>query len=308
MAMNNNIKGSVEKLYAVKNKFNYRQFFMIAVLLFATAADILIDYVHAGFNPSIFKDASYWILLGLTCLSVILVTLSVRDFFREKELRENAEVVETQKQIDNAHAELIKRDLTTRFEEYVNEENADRKRKAYRAYIQYKLSKERKDKARAKWQALLDRADTDIEFLPVSGNKIKLSKTRRIKYNRIRIATIFSRAERTTGDDENMETNEQAYISNLVFKKLFMLISFSVAFSTLFFVQNPFAVAVLVSTFSKLFRTAMSISLGASDGQSFVRGVLLSKMKLRLDFIQKFLEREKRERIATATGTAIAVE
>lgn len=308
MAMNNNIKGSVEKLYAVKNKFNYRQFFMIAVLIFATAADILIDYVHAGFDPSIFKDASYWILLGLTCLSVILVTLSVRDFFREKELRENAEVVETQKQIDNAHAELIKRDLTTRFEEYVNEENADRKRKAYRAYIQYKLSKERKDKARAKWQALLDRADTDIEFLPVSGNKIKLSKTRHIKYNRIRIATIFSRAEKTTGDDENMETNEQAHIGNLVFKKLFMLISFSVAFSTLFFVQNPFAVAVLVSTFSKLFRTAMSISLGASDGQSFVRGVLLSKMKLRLDFIQKFLEREKRERIATATDTAIAVE
>ena len=52
----------------------------------------------------------------------------------------------------------------------------------------------------------------------------------------------------------------------------------------------------------------MSISLGASDGQAFVRGTLLSKMKLRLDFIQKFLEKEKKERGAIATETAPAVE
>ncbi len=53
-------KETVEKLYAIKNIFNYRQFIMIAVLLFATAADILMDYVHAGFDPAIFKDPSYW--------------------------------------------------------------------------------------------------------------------------------------------------------------------------------------------------------------------------------------------------------
>lgn len=297
-----------ERLGAVKRKFNYRQFFMIAVLLFATAADILIDYVHAGFDPSIFNSPSYWIMLGLTCLSVVLVTLSVRDFFREKELRENAEVVETQKKLDFAHAELMRLDLTTSFEEYVNTENAERKLKAYRAYIQFKLSKTSKDKARAKWQKLLDQADADIEFLPVRGNTIKLSRTHHIKYNRIRIATIFSRAERANSDDENMETNEQAHIGNLVFRKLFMLFSFSIAFSTLFFEPNAFAVAILVNTFTKLFRTAMSVYLGASDGQSFVRGTLLSKMKLRLDFIQKFLEKEKKERGIVAANTAKAVE
>ena len=67
----------------------------------------------AGFDPAIFKDPSYWIMLALTGLSIILVTLSVRDFFREKELRENTEVVETQKKLDAAHAELIRLDLTT---------------------------------------------------------------------------------------------------------------------------------------------------------------------------------------------------
>lgn len=303
-----NEKESMVKLRALKTKFNYRQFFMVAVLLFSTVADILIDYVHAGFDPSIFKDPSYWIMLALTGLSIVLVTLSVRDFFREKELRENTEVVDTQKKLDNAHAELIRLDLTTRFEEYVNVANAERKLKAYRSYIQFKLSKIRKDKARAKWQKLLENAETDIEFLPVRGNTIKLSKTRHIKYNRIRIATIFSRAERTNSDDENMETNEQAHIGNLVFRKLLMLFSFSIAFSTLFFEPNAFAVAILVNTFTKLFRTAMSVYLGASDGQSFVRGTLLSKMKLRLDFIQKFLEKEKKERGITAANSVKAVE
>ena len=97
-------------------------------------------------------------------------------------------------------AELIRLDLTTSFEDYVNAENAARKLKAYRAYIQFKLSKTRKDKARAKWQKLLDQAEADIEFLPVRGNTIKLSKTHHIKYNRIRIATIFSRAERANSE------------------------------------------------------------------------------------------------------------
>lgn len=302
-------KENMEKLVAVKNKFNYRQFIMIAVLLFATAADILMDYVHAGFDPAIFSDPSYWVKLGLTCLSVVLVTLATRDFFREKELKDNQEVVETQKKIARAHADIMKYDLATRFEEYVEEINSERKRKAYRAFLQLKVSKAKKDRDREKWQKLLDKADTDIEFLPTRGNTIKLSRLYHIKFYRVRMATIFSQVEQNSGDDENIETNEQAHISNLIFRKLFTLIAFSLTLSTLFFDQGTFAVAILINTFSKLFRTAMSIALGASDGQSFVRGTLLSKMKLRLDFIQKFIEKEKKERgTAFASDATVAAE
>ena len=302
-------KESMEKLIAVKNKFNYRQFIMIAVLLFATAADILMDYVHAGFDPAIFSDPSYWVKLGLTCLSVVLVTLATRDFFQERELKENQEVVETRRQIATAHAEIIKRDLATRFEEYVEEINAERKRKAYRAFLQLKVSKAKKDRDRDRWLKLLDTADADIEFLPTRGNTIKLSRLHHIKFYRVRMATIFSQVEQNSGDDENIETNEQAHISNLIFRKLFTLIAFSLTLSTLIFDQGTFAVAILINTFSKLFRTAMSIALGASDGQSFVRGTLLSKMKLRLDFIQKFIEKEKKERgTAFASDATVAAE
>ena len=301
------IKESMDKARAIKSKFNYRQLFMIAVLIFATAADVLMDYVNAGFNPAIFKDPAYWIKLALTCLSVILVTLSVRGFFREKELRDNTAINETQRQIDNAHTELIKHNLATRFEDYVNTINAERKLKAYREFLQFKISKTKNEKRRETLKRRLDSANTDIEFLPVRGNKIALSPFCHIKFNRARIATIFSRLERNRGDDDDMETNEQKHVAELVFKKLFMLIAFSVTLSTLFFDTGEFAAAVLINTFSKLFRTAMSISLGASDGQAFARGTLLSKMRLRLDFIQKFLEKEKSKNGAQPIETVKAV-
>jgi hypothetical protein len=287
------IKESMAKAREVKNKFNYRQLFMVVILIFATAADILMDYVTAGFKPDIFYDPAYWIKLVLTCLSVIMVTLAARDFFREKELRDNTAINETQRQIDSAHAELIKRDLTTQFERYVNAINAERKLKAYKEYLQFRISKTKNEKRRAALKKKLDDIATDIEFLPTKGNRIVLSPVCRIKYNRVRIATIFSRVERSKGDDEDIETNEQTHIAELIFKKLFTLIAFTITFSTLFFDPGTFVVSILVNTFSKLFRTAMSIYLGASDGQGFARGTLLSKMKLRLDFIQKFLESKK---------------
>lgn len=287
------VKESMEAVASVKKKFNFRQLFMAFILIFATAADILIDYVRAGFDASIFYEASYWIMLGITCLSTVFVVLTTRDFFREKELRENPVIVETQRLLDLAHAELLRRNLATRFEEYVNEVNAERKRRTYRAYLQYKLSKAKKEKQKAKWRALLETADKDILFLPTRGNVIRFTFFRRIHFHRLRIATIFARSEIVDGDDEDIETHEQRHVSGLIFKKVAMLMAFSMAFSTLFFQPGEFSVAILVNTFTKLFRTVMSVMLGATDGQDFARGTILSKMRLRLDFIQKFLEAEK---------------
>lgn len=293
-------KESMERLTNFRQKFNFRQLFMISVLIFATAADILVDYVSSGFDPAIFKETSYWIMLSINCLSVVFVTLTVRDFFREKELRENSSIVDTQRQIDGAHNELMKRNLTTCFEEYVYNVNHDRKLKAYTAWLQFELSKVKKEKKRKRLQSLLDSAERDIEFIPTQGDYIKPFAIVRIHFSRVRIATIFSRLERTVGDDDDLETHEQRHVGGLIFKKIAMLMAFSMAFSTLFFQPGEFSVAILVSTFTKLFRTTMSIVLGATDGQDFARGTILSKMNLRLDFIQKFLENERAKRSVEA--------
>lgn len=275
-----------------KFKFNGRQFFMICVLLFATAVDVLMDYVQAGFNPAIFQDPSYWIILSLTCLSVILVTLTVRDFFREKELTSNSKVMGIQAKIDSAHAELVKHNLVTRFENYVNGINAERKLKAYKSYLQFKLFKAKGSK-KSYWQNLLNSADKDISFLPTAGKHIRLTPVTWVRYNRVSISTIFVRSGKLKNDDDDLESNEGAHVRELLFKKLFPIIAFSITLSTLFFDTGTFALGILIKTFSKFFRIVMCGYAGATDGSEFVKVTLLSKMEHRLDFIQKFLEREK---------------
>lgn len=294
--MKEKMKDRLSGVLEESKQLNFRQWFMVGILLFMTLADILIDYVNTGFDPAIFTDAAYWVKLGLTCLSIVLITLAVRSLFREKELTQNNHVSRVQDDIDGAHAELMRHNLATSFEDHVNNINEVRKLKAYKDWVQYKLLKA-KDKDKAKFEALLENAETDIEYLPCKGNKIRVEFLKTVKYNKIRIATIFSRNKLRSSDDEDIEDNEQAHVNSLIYRKLLMLIAFSITLSTLFFDTGDFAVAVLINTFSKLFRIAMSIYLGASDGQEFVRGTLLSKMKLRLDFIQKFLEKQKSERL-----------
>ena len=275
-----------------KGKFNYRQFFMVCVLIFITLAEILFDYVKAGFDAGIFRDAAYWVRLATTCLSIILVTLTVRDFFRERELNQNQSLIKVQGGLDTAHSELSKRDLMTKLELYIADINAERKIKAYKAYLQFKMFKA-EEKNKAKWQTLLDTAEADVEFLPVVGKRIRLSWREWAKYNKVSVSTIFARSGKAKNDDDDLDSNESTAIGEMLYKKLLPLVALSITFSTLFFDSGTFAVSILINTFMKLFRIALSMYTGAVAGQDFVKVTLLTKMERRLDFIQKFLEKER---------------
>lgn len=276
-----------------KGKLNYRQFFMAGVLIFITLAEILIDYVQAGFNPAIFYDAAYWVRLAMTCISVVLVTLTVRDFFRERELLLNPLVTKKQDDLDATHAELTRRDLMGRLESHIAETNKARKEKAYREYLQFKLFKA-KPKRKEKWVQRLATVSADAEYLPEVGKRIRLSWRDWVKYNKVSMSVIFARSGKIKNDDdEDLDSNEGAAVSEMLFKKLLPLIALSIALSTLFFDSGEFATAILINTFMKLFRIAMSMYTGAVSGQDFVKVNLLSKMGRRLDFIQKFLEKER---------------
>lgn len=295
------------ELIKEKNKLNYRQFFMACVIIFITLAEILIDYVRAGFNPAIFSDASYWVELAITCMSVIMVTLTVRDFFRERELTKNPTVKKRQDELDTVHAELSRRDLVSRLETHIAEVNKRRKTKAYKEFLQYKLFKA-KPKRKAKWMKLLETAEADAECLPEVGKYVKVSWWKWVKYSKVSMSVIFARSGkiRSGDDDDDLDSNEGAEVSKMLFKKLLPLIALSIAASTLFFESGEFAVAILINTFIKLFRIAMSMYTGAVSGQDFVKEILLSKMERRIDFVQKFLEKERQSKKAeSATEGAV---
>ena len=276
----------------LKGKFNYRQFFMFCVLICITAAEILFDYVKAGFNPSIFYDAAYWVRLAITCISVVLVTLTVRDFFREKELASNASVARVQGALDDAHAELLKYDLMTRFEAYIAIINDERKLKAYKAHLQYKMFKA-KGKRKERYAKLLETAAEATEFLPTIGRKIRVSWCKWVRYNKASVTTIFARAGKSQGDDEDLYSNEDQEVRQILFRKLMPIVALSTTVATLFFDNGAFAASMLINTFLKLFRLGMAMYTGMASGQDFVKTTLLGKMERRLEFVQKFLEKEK---------------
>lgn len=288
-----------------KNKLNYRQFFMAGVIIFITLAEILIDYVQAGFNPAIFYDAAYWVRLAMTCISVILVTLTVRDYFRERELTTNPAVKSKQDELDTVHAELSKRDLMSKLEAHIATVNKARKAKAYKEHLQYKLFKA-KQKHKDKWVQRISTADADAEYLPEVGKRIKMSWREWIRYSKVSMNVIFARSGKAENDDDDLDSNEGVAVGEMLYRKLLPLIAMSIALSTLFFDSGGFATAVLINTFMKLFRIAMSMYTGAVSGQDFVKVNLLSKMGRRLDFIQKFLEKERQgKRNEPATEGAV---
>jgi len=274
----------------VTRKFNARQFFMIAILIFITIAEILMDFVTTGFDASIFRSTAYWIELALTILSVVLVTLSVRDFFRERELSSNADIKEAQGKIKKVHGELISRDLMTRFECYVDNINNERKLKAYLDYLRRKKFKANKAKHKDYWQSRIETATNDIEFFKTIGRSIKVSAFAWVKYIPVKTSTVFARVDEGNNDDDDLSGNEPAQVGKLISRKLFMILAISFAFSTLFFTGGDIGLGLIASTFMKLFRIAASAFTGAMDGTHFVKDTLVNKMNRRIDFVQKFLE------------------
>ena len=274
-----------------KQKINLKQFFLMCLLIFITAAEVLMDYVNAGFDASVFKETSYWVELGLTILSVVFVALSARAYARERELNVNSDIKEIQGKIRGAHEGLISHDLMTKFEEYVEKRNDEKKLSAYTAYLQRRMMFARQNRKKY-WAARIETANIDIHCFKVSGKHIKIG-SHWIKYVPVKTSTIFSGVDLSLDDDEDLCGNEGQAISRMVTRQLTMIVAMSFAFSTLFFTNQAIGLGVIVSTLTKLFRIASSAFTGMNNGASFIKYNLQDKMKRRLDFVQKFLEKEK---------------
>lgn len=185
-----------------------------------------------------------------------------------------------------AHKGITRLDLMTTLEKYVAEKNAERKTEAYKHWLQYKEFKA-SDKKKNKWAALLDTSDTDAQFLPTRGKRVKFGRFWH-RYNKISVSTIFARASRNPENDDDLDSNDMAAVRDMIMRKLLPLVAFSITLATLFFDNGTFSLGVLINTFCKLFRNAMSIYTSAAAGQDFVRETLLTKMERRLDFVHSF--------------------
>ena len=107
------------RIMEVKDSFSIRQLVMVALVLFCTAANIIMDYMAPGFAASVFANPAYWISLIVQQGAIILIMLCVYAFMIEKESQSNDDIKKLKQLLATAHAKLSEYDLTQKFDDYV---------------------------------------------------------------------------------------------------------------------------------------------------------------------------------------------
>jgi len=261
----------------IKDSFSLRQFTMILIIAFGVAANITSDYLTLGFDASIFLAPAYWINLAISQGAVIIIMLCLYSVTSEREESLNAEIKDLRHVIYKAHCDLSKYALLDKFDEYVYLQNIYRKKKAYTQKMQRKIFRARTDE---KKKALENEMQEGL----------KVIESLKVRYNRICVATIFSRSSLPMADDENLDDGKAKNTRRMLCNKIIGVIAFGVLLSTLAFEPNAFSMGLIVKTCVKVFQAAYAMYVGGSEGVNYARGPLLTALDNRAQFIQKFIE------------------
>lgn len=268
------------RIMEVKDSFSIRQLVMVALVLFCTAANIIMDYMAPGFDASVFANPAYWISLIVQQGAIILIMLCVYAFMIEKESQSNDDIKKLKQLLATAHAKLSEYDLTQKFDDYVYVKNYQRKRKAYRIKMERKIFKAKTDEKRKMLETKRDRGLASLQFI-------------KVKYEKIKIVEIFSNATLISPDDESMADHMDKTTAKMLRNKVVGIVLFGVLLSAVTFDPLGFGWNMLIKTLIKLFQAAYAVYVGGSEGVRFARGNLLSALQNRAKFVQQFIESNK---------------
>jgi len=268
------------RIMEVKDSFSIRQLVMVALVLFCTVANIIMDYMAPGFDASVFANPAYWISLIVQQGAIILIMLCVYAFMIEKESQSNDDIKKLKQLLATAHAKLSEYDLTQKFDDYVYVKNYQRKRKAYRIKMERKIFKAKTDEKRKMLETERDRGLASLQFI-------------KVKYEKIKIVEIFSNATLISPDDESMADHMDKTTAKMLRNKVVGIVLFGVLLSAVTFDPLGFGWNMLIKTLIKLFQAAYAVYVGGSEGVRFACGNLLSALQNRAKFVQQFIESNK---------------
>ncbi len=269
------IKDTVVK---VKDSFTLRQLAFAFVVIFGMAADIASDYLTVGWNASIFADPAYWVNLALSQGAIIVMMLCTYALTSEREEASNESVQNLRREIYKAHCIITKYALSEKFDDYVYVKNIQRKTVAYKKKMERKIFRTNNEEKQKQLRDELERG-------------LKIIENLKVKYDKIKIATIFSRASFSAQDSESLDDGRAKTTRRMLLNKVVSVIAFGVLVSSLAFDMRAFGVGMILKTFMKLFQAAYALYSGGRTGVDFVRGPLNTALDNRASFIQKFLDK-----------------
>lgn len=267
-----------DTIIKVKDSFTLRQLAVALVIIFGIAANVLSDYLSVGWDASIFAEPAYWLNLALSQSAIIVIMLSMYALTSEREELANEAVKALRSEIYKAHCFITKYGLAEKFDDYVYVKNIQRKTAAYKSRMERKIFRAKTDDKRKKLREEM-----------TAG--LKIIESLKVKYDRIKIATIFSRASLPAEDSESLDDGRARTTRRMLMNKVISVIAFGVLLASLAFEPRPFVAGIILKTFLKLFQAAYAMYSGGKTGVDFVRGPLCTALDNRATFIQKFLDK-----------------
>ena len=262
-----------------------RAFAGVSTILILSLVSVLNDY--AKYSYTILTDPSYWIKLITTQVPIALIIFVARSLYKWGEMAKNKEYIKLNQEIVNGYETIYTTpNLTSRIDAYIAADNKERKKRAIEKMLSRKIFKLKEKLKRKKTEKVKAKLNVLEEQLANIDEIVDITK---IKYAKISLSILFGRQEQQYESDDDLRITETGEYIKIAITKLLGIIAIGILFgSSAFFGFEGSAGEVIYNACIKLFQVGIAIFTGADAGINFVRTKMLSKMRLRLAYIQTF--------------------
>lgn len=257
---------------------------------------------------------AYWITTIRDNMLLLVVLYLASSLQKDKSKVTNKVYKELRDAITNGFISLKNSCGIERFKAFIAADNRVAKMDAYKAKLNRKISrieykiktKENKINAKRlskKLQPLETPSTERLEYLRLKKSVYKDMLTDadkviefvNVRYRKVSYDVLFGEEETKAREERDFQFHEMLHNVFILSKKAVLVLLIS-AFSILQFqdVALEFSVYTIFRISYSLFSLALSVYLGVSDGDKFVRGQMCDVLRRRLNYVQGFIEKNQK--------------
>lgn len=274
-----------------------RKILLGMVCVFCACLVGLLELVALGFDPSELENPSWWAKLFFNILANFVILYSVAYDKIINSYKKNPEIVGKKQLIEKEVRETIRAD----FDDYIKEDNKQRKIDAWKEYITKKIAKLEKRRTRRNHE-IVDYGKTK----DIKNNKYYkkrkyleyLMSDEYIQKNLLYIHIPYFMITRpliemgvpSRKNGKPIETNASLRIVKDNIGKFLATIAFMIAFAVMIPDFKKFTVLTLLLVLMKLFTLAWNFWCGSAYGDHYQSDIILPDLQYRYDYIEKYAE------------------
>jgi len=127
----------------------------------------------------------------------------------------------------------------------------------------------------------IGRVEKDIEYI-------------KVKYPEVKSSIIFGATEKKAKDDENLSASENTEYAFIIFSRIGLVMMFGIILTSFIaFDVHGTVFEIVFNAVVKALQMVFGVFAGMTSGIDFVKGKLTDKMRLRVSYVQKFINKAR---------------